>query len=79
MNSRPMMRAAVAQFDFGSHGRQQVASGLNVAHLRNIFENDGFFSQQSRGHARQCRILSPADANRAQKRRSAADDKFIHK
>jgi hypothetical protein len=41
-----VLRASVAEFDLGSHGSQQVASGLNVAHLRNVFEDDRFVGEQ---------------------------------
>ena len=73
-----MLRPSVAQFDLGAHGGQQLAGGFNVAHLRNIFQNDRLFRKQGRGHGRQCGILRPADANRPQQRIAPADYELIH-
>ena len=36
-----MLGASVAEFDLGAHGGQQLALGLDVAHLRNVFQDDG--------------------------------------
>ena len=73
-----MLRPSVAQFDFGAHGGQQLAGGFDVAHLRNIFQDDWLVGEQGSGHGRQSGILGAADANRAQQRIAAANDKFIH-
>ena len=73
-----MLGASIAEFDFGAHGGQQVACGLDVAHLWNIFENDGFFGKQGCGHAGQGSVFRAADADRAEQRLSAADDEFVH-
>ena len=73
-----MLRAAVSQFDFRAHGGQQFARGFNVAHLRDIFQNDGFVGEQGRGHGRQRGILGAADANCSQQRIAAANYKLVH-
>ena len=73
-----MLRPSVPQFDLRPHRRQQLARGLDVAHLRNVFENDRLFREQRRGHRRQRGILGAADANRPQQRIPAANYKFIH-
>ncbi len=73
-----MLRPSVSQLDFGAHRRQQLAGGFNVAHLRNIFQNDRLFREQGRGHGRQRGILGAADANCPQQRIAAADHKLIH-
>ena len=73
-----MLRPSVSQFDFGAHGRQQLAGGFNVAHLRNIFQNDRLFREQGRGHRRQRGILGATDANCPQQRIAAADHELIH-
>ena len=48
-----VLRAAVAKLDLGAHGDQQFALGLNIAHLRNVFEDDFVFCQDGCGHAGQ--------------------------
>ena len=73
-----MLRAPVAEFDLGAHRRQQLALGLNVPHLRNVFQDDGLFGEQSRGHRRQRGVLRTANAHGAQQRIAAANDKLVH-
>src|SRR5215470_10576128 len=72
------MGASVAEFHFGSHGGQQIARGLDVADLRNVFEDDGLIGEQGGGHAGKCGVLCAADVDGAEERLSAADDEFIH-
>ena len=74
-----MLGAAISQFDFGAHGGKQFAGGLNVAHLRNVFQNDRLFREQGSGHRRQRGVLGAADANRPQQRIAAANHKFVHR
>ena len=38
-----MLRATVAELDLGAHGSQQLALGLDVANLRNVFQDDRLF------------------------------------
>ncbi len=71
--------ASVAEFDFGAHGGEQVARGLDVADLGNIFEDDGLVGEQGGGHAGQRGIFRAADADGAQQRLSAADDELVHR
>ena len=73
-----MLGATVAEFDFGAHRSQQLARSLNIAHLRNVFQDDGLVRENGRSHGRQRSILRPADANCPQQRISAADHEFIH-
>ncbi len=73
-----VLGASVAEFDFGAHGGEQVARGLNVADLRNIFEDDGLIGEQGGGHAGKRGIFCAADAHRAEQRLSAADYEFVH-
>ena len=73
-----MLGAAVAELDLGAHGGEQPALGLDVAHLGNVFENDRLFGENGGGHGRQRGVLGAADANRAEQRIAAANDKFIH-
>ena len=73
-----MLGASVAEFDFGTHGGQEVARGLNVANLGNVLENDGFVGEQRGSHTRECGVLRAADPDSAEQRVSAADDEFVH-
>ena len=73
-----VLRAAVAKFDLGAHRGQQLALGLDVAHLRDVFQNDGLFGKQRGGHSRQGGIFRAADAHGAQQRIAAANDKLVH-
>ncbi len=73
-----MMSAPIAEFDLGAHRRQQLTSGFDIANLRNVFERDGFFREQSRRHARKSSVFCSTDANGAKQRGSTADDQFIH-
>ena len=74
-----MLRAAIAEFDFGAHGGQQLALGLDVAHLGNVFQDDRLVGEQGRRHGRQRGILRAADAHRAQQRIAAANHKLVHR
>jgi hypothetical protein len=78
VNGRAMLGPPVSEFDFGAHGSQEVACGLDVAHLGNVFEDDRLIGEQSGGHAGERGILSAADADRAQQGLSAAKNKFVH-
>ena len=73
-----MLGASVAEFDLGAHGGEQLARGFDVAHLRNVFEDDRFVGEQSGGHAGEGGVFCAADANRAEQRIAAADYEFIH-
>ena len=73
-----MLRASVAEFDFGAHGGEQAARGFDVAHLGNVFENDRLFGEQGGGHGRQSGVLGAADANRAEQRIAAANYELVH-
>ncbi len=78
MERSAVLGASIAEFDFGPHGGEQVARGLNVAHLRNIFEDDRLVGEQGGSHAGEGGILGAADANGAEQRVATADDEFVH-
>ncbi len=78
-NGGAMLGAAVSEFDFGSHGGKQFARGLNVADLRDVFQDDRIFGEQGGRHRRQGRVFCPADANGAEEWISTANYEFIHK
>src|SRR5439155_8584073 len=73
-----MLRTAIAKFYLGPHRRKQLARGLDVAHLRNIFQDHRFVGEQGSSHRREGGIFCSTDANRAQERVSAANYEFIH-
>src|ERR1700746_2312690 len=73
-----MLRAPVSEFDLGSHRSQQVACRLNVAHLRNILENNRLVGEQSGSHAGKRSILRATYPYSAKQRLSATNDKLIH-
>ena len=77
-NRRAVLGAAVAEFDFGAHGGEQLARGLDVAHLRNVFENHRLVGEQGRRHGGQCGVLRAADADRSEQRVAAANHQFVH-
>ena len=65
-NRGAVMSSPVAEFYVGAHGGEELACGLDVAHLRNVFENHRFVGEQSRCHARQGGVLRATDADRAE-------------
>ena len=73
-----MVSPSVAEFDFGAHGGQQLARSLDVAHLRNVFENDRLVGEQGGGHAGEGGVFRSADADGAEQGRATADYEFIH-
>ena len=77
-NGGPMLGASVAEFNFGAHGGEELARGLDVAHLRNVFENHRFVGEQGRRHARERGVLRATDSDGAEQRVAAADYELIH-
>ena len=77
-NRCPVMGASVAEFDFGAHGGEQLAKGLDVAHLRDVFENHRFVGEQGCRHAGECGVLRATDSHRAEQRVATADYELIH-
>ncbi len=73
-----VLGASVAEFDLGAHGGQQSALGFNVAHLGNVFENDGFRGEQRGRHGGQRGVFGAADSYGAQQRIAAANYKLVH-
>ena len=51
-NRGAMLGAPITEFDFSSHGREQLARGFNVADLGNIFQDHRFFGEEGSGHRR---------------------------
>src|ERR1700680_4224144 len=78
VNGGAVLGASVAELDFGAHGGQQVARGLDVTNLGNIFENDGLIGEQGSGHAGERGIFGATDANGTEQGLSAAKDELVH-
>src|SRR5689334_1499144 len=74
----PVLGATVSQLDIRSHSGEQLASGLDVAYLRNVLEHDSLFSKQSCGHGRQGGVFGATHANGAEQRVPAANNQLIH-
>ena len=68
-----MLGASESEFDFGAHGGEQLACGLDVADLRNIFEDAVLIGQERGRHARESGVLGAADADCPQQGLAAAD------
>ena len=74
-----MRGAAVAKLHIGAHRNQQVALSLNIANVRNVFQNHRFIGKDGGGHGRQGGILCATDADATHQGIAAANYKFIHK
>jgi len=74
-----MVRAAISEFDLGSHGFKELALGLNIANVGNAFENDWFLSQNGSCHGRQSRVFCAADTHGANQRITATNYKLVHR
>ncbi len=56
-----VLRAAVAELDLGAHGGEQLALGLDVADLRDVFEDDLVFGEDGGGHAGEGGVFGSGD------------------
>jgi len=74
-----MLRAAVAEFDFGAHGLEQLALGFDVLDLRDVFEDDFVLGEDGRSHAGERGVLCAGNFDCAEQRVSASDDELIHR
>ena len=72
------MGASIAQFDLRTHGDEQVALGLNVADVRNVFEDYRLFREDGSRHRRKRRIFGPAYAHCSHQWVAAANYEFVH-
>src|SRR5262249_21964 len=59
-DSGAMLGTSIAQLDFCTHGSEEFARGLDVAHLGNILQDYRFFGQQRGSHGRQGGVLGAA-------------------
>ena len=74
-----VLGARRSRLDLRAHGGEQLALGLDVADLGNVFEDDLVFGEDGGGHAGQRRVLCAGDADGADQRIAAANDEFIHR
>ena len=73
-----MLGAAVAEFDFGTHADEELALGLDVADLGDVFEDDFAFSEDGGGHAGERGVFSSGDLDGAEKGIAAAHYELVH-
>src|SRR3954466_5296817 len=73
-----MVCSAIAEFDFSTHGDEELALGLTVADVRNIFQDDGFVGKNRGRHGGKCRVFGAADADGPEQGIAAADNKLVH-
>src|SRR6185437_3932157 len=57
LDAGAVLGAAVAELDLGAHGGEQLALGLDVTDLRDVFEDDLVFSEDGGGHAGERGVL----------------------
>ena len=78
LDAGAVLGAAVAELDLGAHGGEQLALGLDVADLRDVFEDDFVFGEDGGGHAGERGVLCAGDFDGAEKRVAAAYYKLVH-
>ncbi len=72
------MRGEFRDRNFGRHERQQFRHGYDVAHLRDVMEDDRLRRKQGGGHQRQGRVLGAGDFDGAVEGLAASNSKFVH-
>ena len=78
LDAGAVLGAAVAEFDLGAHADEELALGLDVADLGDVFEDDFVFGEDGGGHAGERGVLGSGDFDGAEKRVAAAYYKLIH-
>ena len=78
LDAGAVLGAAVAEFDLGAHGGEQLALGLDVADLGNVFEDDLVLGEDGGGHAGERGVFCSGDLDGAEKRVAAAYYKLVH-
>ncbi len=71
-------RASALEFHFGAQFLQKAASGENVIHHRDVFQNQFVGGQQRRGHCRERRVLRATDPDLSAEARASRDFQFVH-
>ncbi len=71
--------AAVAELDLRAHGDEQLALGLDVANVGDVFQDELVFGEEGGGHCRESRVFRSADAHCTDERIAAPHYELIHK
>ena len=72
------MSTAIPKLYFRAHGFKQLSFSLNIANVRNIFENHWFFSEDSGRHRGQRSVLRSAYTDGSDQGIATTDDEFVH-
>ena len=79
LDAGAVLGAAVAELDLGAHGDEELALGLDVADLRDVFEDDLVFGEDGGGHAGERGVLCAGDFDGAEKGIAAAYYELVHR
>ena len=72
-----VLRASVAEFDLGAHAGEQLALGLDVAYLGDVFEDDLILGKDGGGHAGEGGVLCSGDFDGAKTGIAATYNKLV--
>ena len=78
LDAGAVLGAAVAEFDLGAHAGEELALGLDVADLRDVFEDDLVFGEDGGGHAGKGGVFGSGDFDGAEKGVAAAYYELVH-
>ena len=78
LDAGAVLGAAVAELDLGAHAGEELALGLDVADLGDVFEDDLVFGEDGGGHAGEGGVFGSGDFDGAEKRVAAAYYKLVH-
>jgi hypothetical protein len=73
-----VLGAAVAELDLGAHGDEQLALGLDVVDLGDVFEDDLVFGEDGGGHAGERGVFGSGDFDGAEEGIAAAYYELVH-
>ena len=65
LDAGAVLGSAVAQLDFGAHAGEELALGLDVTDLGDVFEDDLVFGEDGGGHAGEGGVFCSGDFNGA--------------
>jgi hypothetical protein len=78
LDASAVLGAAIAEFDLGAHAGQELALGLDVVDLRDVFEDDLVLGKDGGGHAGKGGVFRSGDFDGAEKGIAAAYYELIH-
>ena len=73
-----VLGASIASLDLGSHAGEELALGLDVLDLGDVFEDDFIFGEDGGGHAGERGVFGSGDFDGTEKGVSAAYYELIH-